>query len=169
MDRAAVERRQPVRKCAQLGLGEQRSHLVEPVAGRQLAVVRGERVVELSQRPAGDRRVGERGIVIDVRPERDEQAVDLVRARIDVARRRRDRRTGRGQEVRRIHLGSSPREPAQRAEGQLDARDDGRRSQVHDQVGQVAQDDRIRRREAVRTAGRQRGAERVGHPAKLSS
>ena len=46
---------------------------------------------------------------------------------------------------------------------------DLRGSQMHDQVRQVAQDDRIGGRQAVRAAGREGGAERIGHPAKLSS
>ena len=72
--------------------------------------------------------------MIDVRPERDEQAVDFVRARIDVRSQAELPAHRSRQEPRRIDLRSSPRKPAQRAERQLHARDDGRRSQVDDQV-----------------------------------
>jgi len=62
--RRAVERRQPIREGAQLHeLGRLRKvvehtpHLVEAVAGRQLAVVGGEGVMEFPQRTSGEHRI----------------------------------------------------------------------------------------------------------------
>ena len=86
VDGQAVERGQPVSERQQLGIVQQRAHLVEPIAGREFAFVRRERVVDLAQGSGRRHRIGARRIVVDVRPERDEQAVALVRPWVDVAR-----------------------------------------------------------------------------------
>jgi hypothetical protein len=75
----------------------------------------------------------------------------------------------RGEEQRRVDLRLCPRAAAQGAEGELHARDDRCRPQVHDQVRQVAQHERVRGVQAVLARDLHHGAERVGHLTKLSS
>ena len=171
VDRRAVEREQMIGEGAQLReLGCRGQHvehvqdLAEPVARRQLAVVLGERVVELAQRAAGQHGIGPRRIVVDEPPERDQLAVALVRPRIDVVRGRRDRRARSREELRRAHLGVRPRAAAERAERQLYADDDRRGLQVDEDVREIPHDARPVGRQSLLACDRKRGIDATHVP-----
>ena len=93
VERRAVERFQALGELEQLvefETREQAPHLVEPVASRKLARIAAQDLVQLAQAPSRGDGIRTRRIVVDPPPKGDREPVLLVRARIDLVRRRRD-------------------------------------------------------------------------------
>ena len=103
VDRPARERLQAfgeLEQLVQVETREQAPNLAEPVARRKLPWIALEDGVELAEAPSGRDGIRACRVLVDPAPEGDREPVLVVGPRIDLVRRRRDRRAFRGQELR---------------------------------------------------------------------
>ncbi len=167
MERPAVERLQALgerEQLLELELREQAPDLVEPVAGGKLARIALQHVVQVAEAPSRRNGIRTSRIVVDPPPEGDREPVLLVRSRVDLVERGRDRCAFRGEELRQQHLFSEPAGRAQPCEGDGHTGDDGGRRKVDEHVGQIPEHDRPVDRQAVTPSCVERRRNRF-HPA----
>ena len=122
----------------------ERSDLVEPgEMVEALGVGSGERVVDEAQPAAGLGRVERRVVVVlDVLPERDQEAVALVRPARKLTHRPGYRKPRVAEQRRELELLLHPVTPPGPRERDRHPGDDGSRREVNEDVRQIAQDDR---------------------------
>jgi hypothetical protein len=113
--------------------------------------------LQLAQRAPGRRGVEALTVVVDVLPELDQKPVVDVRACVDEVGGRRDRRARSGEPPRERQDLREPVRAAKPRERHRHTRDDGRRLEVHEHVGEVAHDARLLRGEPLIARHRHHG------------